>query len=100
MAGSNGRADQAEMAETFGRQPIDQRPAGARRHQAAQAGDKFRLDHGVELAPAAAKVAWSLGGSCSERAGATIGWPDSNAGVSSLCAASGWRGGSTTTQRI
>src|SRR5713226_367470 len=41
--------DQAEMAKAFGRQPVDQRPAGARRHQAAQAGEKFRLDHGVEL---------------------------------------------------
>src|SRR5258708_2257725 len=54
----------------------------------------------LSWAPAAAKVAWSLGGSCNERTGATIGWPDSSAGVSSLCAASGWRGGSTTTQRI
>src|SRR5882762_9407911 len=40
----NGRLErprhQAKMAETLGRQWIDQRPAGAGGHQAAQAGEK------------------------------------------------------------
>src|SRR5258708_5097057 len=39
--GLEGPRDQAKMAEALGRQPVDQRPAGARRDQAAEAGEKF-----------------------------------------------------------
>ncbi len=54
----------------------------------------------LRCAPAAAKAASNLGGSCSERAGATMGRPDSSSGVSSLRDASAWRGGRMATQRI
>ena len=99
-AGSNGRATRprwpklsADSGSTSD-QPV---PAATRPQQLAKNSASTTA---LSCAPAAAKVPWTRLGICSERAGATIGWPDSSVGVSTLRAASGWRGGRMATQRI